>query len=146
MKAQGDLFADAVVDYDGNVKRVVEVSFNELLRQPTIGERFEAFHRLNPHVLDLVVNLGLQLKRQGFQRASVKMIIERLRWETFFRTKGEEVYKINNSFTAYYARMAIAACPALDGFFSRRQLRGGWEPPADLVEDAQRRNPGWGHG
>ncbi len=97
-----------------------------------MGDRFEAFHRMNPHVYKSVVAVSLDLKERGFRKGGMKMVFERLRWLYAIQTVGED-YKLNNNYTAYYARLVMETVPDLDGFFETR-LRQGQDPYVpDLV-------------
>ena len=87
---------------------------------------FEAFHLANPHVYKSVVAVSLDLKERGFRKGGMKMVFERLRWLYAIQTVGED-YKLNNNYTAYYARLVMETVPDLDGFFETR-LRQGQDP------------------
>jgi hypothetical protein len=106
--------------------------------QPTqvkgeLERQFEAFHRLNPHVYEAIVEIALDLKKgRGFWKGGMKMIFERLRWLYAIQTRGEE-YKLNNNYTAFYARVVMATVPELDGFFETRLHKGEDPYVPDLV-------------
>ena len=89
--------------------------------EATITERFERFHEANPHVYDALRDMALWLKGQG-KRAGIKLLFEQLRWLALIQTDGEP-YKLNNDFTAHYARLLMADEPQLDGFFQIRERR-----------------------
>lgn len=75
----------------------------------TLPERFAAFHGANPHVADALEALAAQwLARRP--RVGVKALVERLRWESGIATEGD-AYRLNNSFTAFYARLLIERRP-----------------------------------
>ena len=86
-------------------------------------QRFEAFHLANPHVYDHIVEIALDLKSRGFGRCSIWLIFNRLRWLYAIQTRGSE-YRLNNNFTAYYARLVMATRSDLDGFFETRLHKG----------------------
>lgn len=86
-------------------------------------QKFEAFHRRNPHVYKAIVQIALDLKARGFGRCSIWLIFNRLRWLYAIQTSGDE-YRLNNNFTAYYARLVMATVPDLDGFFETRMHKG----------------------
>jgi hypothetical protein len=88
----------------------------------SIEERFRAFHRENPHVLDALVRLALEAKAAGRTRIGAKALWERLRWEFFLSTKGDE-FALNNNFTARYVRLIGELHPDLAPLFERRALR-----------------------
>ena len=88
----------------------------------TIQERFEAFHKSNPHVYNELCNLARQLKARGRERYGIKSLFEALRWHKAMQTSDEE-FKLNNNFTAFYARLLMAQEPELDGFFEVREQK-----------------------
>lgn len=100
----------------------------ETIAEATIEERFLAFHEANPHVYRSLVALARQMRAGGRARVSIKLLIERLRWEYAMRTtRPEGEYAINNDYTSRYARLIMASNPDLAGIFELRRLR----EPAD---------------
>jgi hypothetical protein len=89
----------------------------------SIESRFAEYDRLNPKVWLLFEKFAFRSIQRGRKRVSAKMITERIRWETYIETVGDEPYKINNSFTAYYARKFEALYPVHAGIFETRALR-----------------------
>lgn len=85
-------------------------------------ERFEKFHRENPHVYELFKRFTFEAIKAGKKNLSVTMIIERIRWETDVVTSGEP-YKINDIFKPYYSRKFMAEFPEHEGFFPTRRIR-----------------------
>ena len=96
---------------------------------------FERFHQQNHHVLRYVVRIAQELKKRGFTRAGMKLIFERLRWLYAWQTRGDD-YKLNNNYTAYYARVVMLICPDLDGFFKVRKQRTLYEPDLEMFRQA----------
>jgi len=93
-------------------------------RKPTIRERFEDFHRANPHIFHELVQVALEAKRAGYEQWSINGAFEVVRWNK--QVKGEDPhseYKLNNSYRALYARKLMTEVPALAGFFQTRQRR-----------------------
>lgn len=88
----------------------------------TIEERFSAFHKANPHVFRLLRELALDYKRAGHSRGGMKMFYEVLRYRSGLYTQGDP-YKLNNDFTALYARKLMEETPELVGFFEIRERR-----------------------
>jgi hypothetical protein len=88
----------------------------------TIRERFEAFHAANPHVFRLLRELALEYKRAGRKHGGMKMFYEVLRFRSGIYTQGDP-YKLNNDFTALYARKLMTEEPELAGFFEIRERR-----------------------
>lgn len=88
----------------------------------TPQERFEAFHEANPHVYRALRLLALRLRRSGRRHYGMKGLFEVLRFDRALRTDGDE-FKLNNNYTAAYARKLMADEPELDGFFETRSSR-----------------------
>ena len=88
----------------------------------TISEQFEAFHRANPHVYRQLRALALNYRRAGQKRCGVKMLFEVLRYQSALKTVGEP-WKLNNNYTALYARRLMDRESELTGFFELRERR-----------------------
>jgi len=86
--------------------------------------RFDSFHAENPHVYDELLRLARLCKAFGRKRIGMKMLWEVCRWNLALRTGGEGGFKLNNSFTAYYARTLMEREPELSGIFETRVQRG----------------------
>lgn len=91
----------------------------------TMRERFVCFHAANPHVYANMRRLALQLRRRGFARCGMQMIVEVLRW-SYMTTTGDE-FKLNNNYGAYYARQLMDNEPELAGFFEVRTARADFD-------------------
>jgi hypothetical protein len=88
----------------------------------SIEDRFNDFHATNPEVYRLFDRFTREVIKQGHPRFSADAILHRIRWETTVVTRGDQ-FKINDHFSAYYARTWMAANPKHDGFFATRTLR-----------------------
>lgn len=86
----------------------------------TIAAQFDSFHALNPHVYVAIVSLARELKRQGWRKAGMKQIFEQLRWRYSVATRGDQ-WRMNNNYTAHYARLVMSREPDLEGFFDTRE-------------------------
>ncbi len=96
-------------------------------KEASIEERFIAFHYANPHVYRNLKRLAAQLKAAGYTRASMKLLVEKLRWEYAIRTRHDEgAYVLNNDYTSRYARLLMRE-PGFEGMFETRGLRDGNE-------------------
>ena len=82
--------------------------------------RFKDFHLSNPHVYRGLRDLAIKMRRTGRKRYGIKGLFEVLRWETSLRTTDSE-FKLNNSYTSFYARLLMATEHELSGFFSTRR-------------------------
>jgi len=87
-----------------------------------IAEAFNNFHSQNPGVYDLIVRFSTELRLAGRKRLSISLIVERVRWESAIKTTGD-VFKINNNFSALYARKIEQEHPEFSGMFATRTLR-----------------------
>jgi hypothetical protein len=87
-----------------------------------IEDRFWEFHEANPKVYELFDRFTKQVIRRGHKNFSSDAILHRIRWETNVATNGDK-FKINDHFSAYYARLWLENNPDHDGFFRTRELR-----------------------
>lgn len=88
----------------------------------SIQERFDAYMISHPDVYELLVKLSCDVKRQGFNRYSMKAIYERARW-LYSIEKGDQKFKLQNDFTALFARRIMRNNPELHGLFETRERR-----------------------
>lgn len=88
----------------------------------SIEQAFERFDRDNPEVYRLFRQLTFRAINAGKKKTSSKMIVNVLRWEFYLKTVGDE-FKINDAFTAHYARKFINDFPEFNHIFELRRLR-----------------------
>ena len=88
----------------------------------TIEESFGLFHHANPHIYRLLRAMALEYKRSGHAHCGMKMLWEALRYSSGVQTRGEP-YKLNNNYTAMYARLLMRQERELRGFFEVRERR-----------------------
>ena len=93
-----------------------------------IQEDFERFHRENPRIYRKIVNLCREAKACGHEHFSMDCIFHRLRWYMTVERKSKEPFKLNDHYTARYARMVMATEPDLCDFFEIRKLRARPSP------------------
>ena len=86
----------------------------------SLPERFKMYHERNPLVYKGLRRLALQLKRRGRKHYGIKGLFEVLRWEHARLSADDEPLKLNNAFTASYARLLMQQEPELQGFFRLR--------------------------
>lgn len=122
-------------DYNGNDSMIVKATplfaFPNLTLEQvqkveyedgdTMLVRFEKFHKANPHVYENLRELALAARRAGKRRSGTKALFEILRYATLV-TIGD-MFKLNNNYTAIYARMLMKEEPELRGFFTLRERR-----------------------
>lgn len=86
-----------------------------------IGLRAQQYDADNPRVYVLFKQYAQQMKATGREHFGAKAIFERIRWEMALHTYGDE-FKINNDYTAYYARKLMEDMPEFVGFFRTRGI------------------------
>lgn len=84
-------------------------------------ERFIEFHKANPDVWEMFKRFAFSARESGRKCHSAKSIMERIRWEV--ETVHRSDFKINNNFTALYARMLVQKYPEFGEFFEFRELK-----------------------
>ena len=91
----------------------------------TQRENFETFHEKHPEVYDGLLELCWRWVARGGGRWSIWSAFAVLRWER--RIAGlpdaDELFKLNNNYTGYYARLLMEKNPALDGLFELRRMK-----------------------
>lgn len=95
----------------------------DLWEDQTIRAKFEAFDRDHPEVYRALVRLAREWVSVGHAKLGIKTLFERLRWE--WQVAGlsdRDGYKLNNNYTAHYARKIMSENPDLDGLFETRTL------------------------
>lgn len=80
---------------------------------------FEEYDKENPQIWQAFKRLTFQLIAVGVKHWGAKAIMEQLRYETIIRGKGD--YKINNNYTAGYARKFSKEFPKYKDFFEIRE-------------------------
>ena len=80
---------------------------------------FENYHRDNPHVWEAFKNFTLEAISAGRRHFGAKMVMERIRWQTMINANSDD-YKINNNYSAFYARFFEKQLPKYKGFFHMR--------------------------
>jgi len=90
-------------------------------KRPSITERWEEFHAANPHVMDQLMVIALARLERGAKRVGVKALWEECRENLRVKKLGE--YRLNNDFTALYARRMIELEPRLEGVIELRKRK-----------------------
>ena len=90
----------------------------------TRAEKFEEFHKSNPHVLTNLEALADKLIRRGQKHIGIGYLFEILRYETFMVTVDPESdLKLNNNHRSRYARLLLERHPEWSEVISVRNLR-----------------------
>lgn len=90
---------------------------------PTVQEKFQTYHAMNPGVYRLFLKYARQVKTTNFTRYSAWAIMNRIRWHHDVNEQKVGGFKISNDYIAWYARKAIDDYPEeFQGFFKIKQL------------------------
>lgn len=90
----------------------------------TIQARFERFHRDHPEVYAELLDLCRAWKAAGNTAWSIKGAFEVLRWKRHTAGLADpgEAYRLNNNYTARYARLIVREHPEFAALFELREL------------------------
>lgn len=89
-------------------------------RYDEIQEKWWGFHYAHPEVWRLFEKFTFDRIERGFKHYSAKGVFERIRWETAQAEVGANEFKLNNNYSAFYARLFMEIHPEHDGFFRTR--------------------------
>ena len=84
---------------------------------------FWDWHKANPRVWDYFERFSLEVVNKGHKKVSHWLIINRIRWEVYLETTGED-FKISNDYIAFYARLWIARYPEHKDLFTIKKMIG----------------------
>ena len=82
---------------------------------------FQTYDTANPHVYEAFKAKAIEAMQKGFTHFGHKAIFELIRWQT--KTAGNDGFKINNNYTADYARKLMQERAEFKDFFHCRTLR-----------------------
>lgn len=88
-----------------------------------LQQQFDAFDRENPRVWQLFVEMTRRVINAGHIHYSSDAVLHAIRWHMDVVTKSEDGFKINNNYSAHYARKFHDCYPQHDGFFRLRRTR-----------------------
>src|SRR5688572_9960336 len=98
----------------------------------TIQQAFEEFHKSNPLVYTHFKRLAFKAINSGKKKISSKLICNVIRWEVYLNTQEPTLFdiegvatpfKINDAYTAHYARLFMDEYPEHSDKFETRKLR-----------------------
>lgn len=84
-------------------------------------KNFDEYDRENPEVWEKFQEIAFKAIEKGFNHYSSKGIFELIRWHT--KTSGNDGFKVNNIYTAYYARKFNNKFPEHNNFFRLRKVK-----------------------
>lgn len=85
------------------------------------SSKFCEYHNQNPHVYKEFEKITLHTIAKGFKNYSAKGIFEVIRWQT--GVTSNDIFKVNNNYTPFYARMFEDSHPEHKDFFRKRESR-----------------------
>lgn len=85
-------------------------------------EAFQQYDNENPIIWKQFKKTALKTISKGFKNYSSKSIFEVIRWHRGGGIK-KDGFKINNNYTAYYARKFMDMFPEHEGFFRTRKVK-----------------------
>jgi hypothetical protein len=92
-------------------------------RHDQMKAKFAEFHSEHPEVYRWVAQFTFELIHRGYQNYSIDGVLMRVRWEKDINYDTSAGFKINNNYSAFYARMFMEEFPDHEGFFrTRRQI------------------------
>lgn len=96
----------------------------DFTKPTTRAEKFEEFHRANPHVFTNLEELAKKLIWRGQKQIGIGYLFEVLRYETFMVTvDADSDLKLNNNYRSRYARLLLEHHPEWSEIISVRNLR-----------------------
>ena len=89
----------------------------------TIEDSFIEFDKKNPHVYQMFRDMTFRVIEKGVKKASAKTILGVIRWHFNFEVVTHTEFKINDAYTAYYARKFIRKHEEYGYIFNLKRLR-----------------------
>jgi len=77
-----------------------------------LAKAFDEYHKRNPNIWKFFEQFANELVMSNVKTLSAKRIFERMRWESDIR--GDDGFKLNNNYHAFYARMYAKFHPEPD--------------------------------
>lgn len=83
--------------------------------------KFDKYNAENPKVYEGFKKFTFEAIAAGRKYLGAELIINRLRWETVI--SGNDRFKINNNYEAFYSRLFMRDFPEYKGFFRTRKSK-----------------------
>ena len=90
-----------------------------------LEREFVAFDADNPRVWELFVRFAREALAARRERFSADAILHRIRWFSNVETTADTGFKVNDHFSAFYARKFVRMFPEHSSFFELRERREG---------------------
>ena len=117
------------------IEKEVKPTINEnITRYDELHKKVVRYHQEYPEVWDMFVKLTFELISRGFKHYSAQHgIFAKIRWESDLKY-GEGNFKINNNYSAFYARAFMEKHPEHGGFFRLREQTSKQDDAACMPE------------
>jgi len=112
---------DPASNYRGGIKLME--TFDQRKR------KFWEWHKKNPLIWVYFEKFSLEAVNKGCKKISHWLIINRIRWEVYVVTTGDD-FKISNDYIAFYARLWRATHPEHKDLFSIKKMIGEQHDPS----------------
>jgi hypothetical protein len=89
----------------------------------TLKERFQRYHAENPHIYEALRRFAFEARHAGRTRIGLKLLYNRVRWDTTVAAKDGTGFKLDDRYVGYYSRLLMAQEPELRGMFKLRRLK-----------------------
>lgn len=100
-----------------------EFSFRPNQPISKMEQRFRDFHAANPMVYELFKRFAFEAISAGRKRYSSDAVCHRIRWHVDIETRSDDGFKLNDHYTAFYARLFMEDHPQHAGFFETRRSK-----------------------
>ena len=84
-------------------------------------DKFPPYHNDNPHIYTAFKKYTLEAINRGYKNFSAEFIFNIIRWETGI--SGNDKFKINNNYKAFYSRLFMNDNKQYNGFFRIRRSK-----------------------
>lgn len=92
--------------------------------QSRLEVAFQKYDKENPEIYEMFQRFTYQAIQSRRSHIGAKLIMERIRWQTTVVANGRKTFKINNNYSAYYARKFEFDHPQHEGLFEKRRMKG----------------------
>lgn len=112
-----------IMDYEeATIEDSPQITDEDLGGLDPIERAFWEFHRDNPNVYIELRGMALGLHGRGYDHYGIKALCEVLRFNRVMETDiADDTFKINNNYSALYARLLMRHEPRLSEFFETRE-------------------------
>lgn len=92
------------------------------MKNQEINRKFCLYDVENPHIWKEFQNLSFKLIDRGFTKLSAELIYNQIRWLKYMQ-HGNDGFKLNNNFKAFYARKFMKEFPVYNNIFELRKSK-----------------------